>query len=229
MARKTKQEALETRNRLLDAAEQLFHDRGVSRTSLQDIAAAAGVTRGAVYWHFQDKAELFNAMMDRATMPFEEGMGLGETQPQERSLQALRWGMMNVFHSTMHNARTRRVFEIAMQKVEYTGELQALKDRKLDIIRDWREENRAVFDTAVAQGLLPRELNTEIAAIALMALVDGLLHQWILAPDSFDLMHVGRSAVEGFLSSLAQTWQPLLPEMSAQELARLGQQPICQG
>ncbi|TXD80322.1 TetR family transcriptional regulator [Mitsuaria sp. TWR114] len=72
MARRTKQEAQETRARLLDAAEQLFHERGVSRTSLQDIAQAAGVTRGAVYWHFEDKVQLFNAMMERATMPLEE-------------------------------------------------------------------------------------------------------------------------------------------------------------
>jgi len=227
MARKTKQEAQETRNRLLDAAEQLFHERGVSHTSLQDIAVAAGVTRGAVYWHFQDKAELFNAMMERATMPFEEGMALSAANPQDRSLLNLRWGMVNVFHSTMHNERTRRVFEIAMQKVEYTGELQGLKERKLEALRNWRQQNRAAFDAAVATGLLPKDLNTEVAAIALMALVDGLLHQWIMAPDAFDLMVVGRAAVEGFLNSLTRAMEPLLPEMSVEELARLGQQPIC--
>ena len=49
MARKTKLEALETRERLLDAGEVVFRQRGVTRTSLAEIAAAAGVTRGAVY------------------------------------------------------------------------------------------------------------------------------------------------------------------------------------
>jgi len=62
MARKTKLEALETRERLLDAGEVVFRQRGVTRTSLAEIAAAAGVTRGAVYWHFKDKAALFHAM-----------------------------------------------------------------------------------------------------------------------------------------------------------------------
>ena len=71
MVRRTKQEALETREKLLDAAETLFQREGVSRTSLQQIAQEAGVTRGAVYWHFKDKAELFDAMMRRATMPLE--------------------------------------------------------------------------------------------------------------------------------------------------------------
>ena len=47
--RRTKEDAQQTRESLLDAAECLFAERGVSRTSLQDIAKAAGVTRGAVY------------------------------------------------------------------------------------------------------------------------------------------------------------------------------------
>ena len=64
MARRTKEEALETRNALLDAAELVFELRGVAGTALQEVAETAGVTRGAVYWHFRDKADLFNAMMD---------------------------------------------------------------------------------------------------------------------------------------------------------------------
>ncbi|MDP1673909.1 MAG: TetR family transcriptional regulator, partial [Burkholderiales bacterium] len=57
MARRTKDEAVETRNQILDAAEKVFSARGVSRTSLADIAEAASVTRGAIYWHFKDKAD----------------------------------------------------------------------------------------------------------------------------------------------------------------------------
>ncbi|MCC7151144.1 MAG: TetR family transcriptional regulator, partial [Rubrivivax sp.] len=69
MARRTKQAAQVTRESLLDAAERVFQQRGVSRTALSDIAQAAGVTRGALYWHFKDKAALVNAMMDRVTLP----------------------------------------------------------------------------------------------------------------------------------------------------------------
>ena len=72
MARRTKADAQTTRNNLLDAAEQLFQSRGVSHTSLNDIATAAGTTRGAIYWHFKDKADLFNAMMERVTLPLEQ-------------------------------------------------------------------------------------------------------------------------------------------------------------
>ena len=72
MARRTKSEAAITREQLLDAAERVFRERGVTRTSLAEVAAAAGVTRGAVYWHFRDKADLFDAMCERATLPLEQ-------------------------------------------------------------------------------------------------------------------------------------------------------------
>ena len=62
MARRTKDDALKTRQMLLDAAIEQFATRGVSSTTLTDIADAAGVTRGAVYWHFASKSELFNVM-----------------------------------------------------------------------------------------------------------------------------------------------------------------------
>ncbi|MDT9000700.1 TetR family transcriptional regulator [Paucibacter sp. APW11] len=227
MARKTKQEAQETRNRLLDAAEQLFHQRGVSRTSLQDIAEAAGVTRGAVYWHFEDKAQLFNAMMERATMPLEEGMSPALAEAPQLTLAELRFGLVNVFFLAMHSERTRRVFEIAMKKVEYTGELQALQERKIAAHRDWREQNRAAFDHAAAQGQLLAGLDTRLAAIALVALVDGLIHQWILDPESFDLVAIGQAAVERFLNGLGHGGPALLPPMTTEERARLGQQSVC--
>src|SRR5690606_10590111 len=62
MARRTKAEAMETREQILDAAELVFHRKGVSCTSLNDIAAEAGVTRGAIYWHFKNKHDVFIAM-----------------------------------------------------------------------------------------------------------------------------------------------------------------------
>lgn len=232
MARKTKQEALETRERLLDAAERLFQRNGVSRTSLQDIASEAEVTRGAIYWHFKDKAELFDAMMRRATMPLEQGVSpgtVGASGIAAPSLAELRWGLVNVFWSAQNNQRTRRVFEIAMQKVEYTGEMSELKARKLDARRSWREQNRAAFERAKAEGLMPDSLDPHLASIALVSLVDGLLHHWIADPDAFDLLSVGQSAVEGALTSMARgTGTPLLPPMTAEEIARLGQEAICQ-
>ncbi len=62
---KKSQQAAATREGLLTHALALFARRGLSNTSLDDVATAAGVTKGAIYWHFRDKDELFRAILDR--------------------------------------------------------------------------------------------------------------------------------------------------------------------
>lgn len=62
MARKTKADALKTRQHLMETAIVQFAARGVSNTTLNDIADAANVTRGALYWHFENKTQLFNEL-----------------------------------------------------------------------------------------------------------------------------------------------------------------------
>ena len=71
MVRRTKEDAQETRNRILDAAVEVFNRQGVAQTSLNDIAAEAGVTRGAIYWHFANKVALFDAMINRLICPLQ--------------------------------------------------------------------------------------------------------------------------------------------------------------
>jgi len=70
----TMQRRLErTRNLLLDAAEEVFARRGFDAAALEDIADAAGYTRGAIYSHFGSKAELFLAVVERQRQQFLDG------------------------------------------------------------------------------------------------------------------------------------------------------------
>ena len=130
MVRRTKEEAAATRDSILDAAEILFAKQGVSRTTLQHIATAAGVTRGAIYWHFVDKGAVFSAMMDRATMPMDTAVKqLGEREIAD-PLQRLRDEMMAVLHIVATDEKARRVFEIATLKTEFTDEVESARVRK---------------------------------------------------------------------------------------------------
>src|SRR5215472_6239882 len=61
--RRTKEEAGETRQALLDAALQVFSRQGYAGTRLEDVAAEADMTRGAIYWHFKSKADLYNTLV----------------------------------------------------------------------------------------------------------------------------------------------------------------------
>nr|CRL78089.1 TetR family transcriptional regulator [Mycolicibacterium malmesburyense] len=62
----TRERRLEhTRSLLLDAAEDVFAEKGFTAATLDDIAYAAGYTKGAIYKHFSTKEELFLAVSDR--------------------------------------------------------------------------------------------------------------------------------------------------------------------
>ncbi len=136
MARRTKEDALATRHLLLDAAELAFQAQGVSGTSLADIATRAGTTRGAIYWHFKDKADLFNAMMDRVALPLENAIYDAADPNLPDPLQALRQALQHALDTTVGDPQTRRVFDIATHMVEYVDSLNAVRQRHIAVRDD---------------------------------------------------------------------------------------------
>jgi len=200
MVRRTKADAEATRTALLDAAEQLFLARGVSRTSLQDIASAAGTTRGAIYWHFKDKADLFNAMMERVTLPLEQS--IHAARAMETPLQRLRISVLTALNMTASDDQARRVFLIATQQVEFNGEMLAVRERKLR----WREEYLRYltqeFETAAHDHGITLPVAARTAALGLKAILSGLLDNWLLDTTDHDLVSVGTQVMDRYLSGL---------------------------
>jgi TetR/AcrR family acrAB operon transcriptional repressor len=203
MARRTKQEAAATRSRILDCAEVVFERRGVSGTSLNEIAKAAGLTRGAIYWHFTDKADLFNAMMERATMPLEDAGGVCGFGAADLTLAQMRAGLVEVLRRVVADPQMKRVFAIATHKVEYVGEMDAVRDRHLSSRNACVEDLARTLRRAARRGELPGRIAPRAAAIGLHALLDGLLQNWMLDPAGFDLVKVGRQALDAHLAGLA--------------------------
>ena len=206
MARRTKAEALQTRHKLLDAAETVFLRQGVSRTSLADIATEAGATRGAIYWHFKDKTDLFDAMMERVTLPLEEVLQAASSSAAqsngEDSLQRMCQLMRAALHKTVHDPQTRRVFEIATHKVEYTPELQALAQRRLAGFQGMVAGTGRGLGHVGAARQRPLPMPAHAAALGLHMLVDGLINLWLLDPQGFDLETTGAQAIENYLRGL---------------------------
>jgi TetR/AcrR family acrAB operon transcriptional repressor len=205
VVRRTKQEAQATRSHILDTAELVFEAHGVAGTALHDIAKAAGLTRGAIYWHFQDKADLFNAMMDRATLPLEETGSVCGFKEGDITLAQMRSGFVEVLKRVVADPQMKRVFGIATHKVEYVGELKAVRERHLGIRNDCVADVERTFRQAMRRGELTRRLPARSAAIGLHALLDGLLQNWMLDPAGFDLVKVGRQTLDAYLSSFTVT------------------------
>ena len=204
MVRRTKADAEVTRHSLLDAAERLFQARGVSRTSLNDIAVAAGTTRGAIYWHFKDKADLFNAMMERAVLPLEDALTNVGDHASELSdpLQALRGSMMLALNKTATDPRVRRAFEVATLQVEYNTEMDAVRQRHLRVRKDCITSTALALNAACEKSGLTLPIPLDTAALGMHILIDGLIHNWMLDPKAFDLEVCGEQTIDTYLMGL---------------------------
>ena len=121
-----KSKPLPRAQRLLDAAERVFRERGVAHASLAEVAAAAGVTRGAVYWHFRDKADLFEALCERVQLPMEAMLASAGEIRQKDPLGALRALAVNGLVRLATNARTQAVFDVIFHKCEFAAEFASV-------------------------------------------------------------------------------------------------------
>ncbi|WP_349733374.1 efflux system transcriptional repressor EmhR [Pseudomonas jessenii] len=187
MVRRTKEEAKETRAQILVAAEKAFFERGVARTTLADIATLAGVTRGAIYWHFSNKADLVQAMLDTLHEPLEEMAKASESEDELDPLGCMRKLLIHLFHQIALDPKTRRINEILFHKCEFTDEMCDLRQQRVSASLECNVRIGLALSNAVNRGQLPENLDTARAAISLHAYIDGILYQWLLAPDSFEL------------------------------------------
>jgi TetR/AcrR family acrAB operon transcriptional repressor len=203
MVRRTKEEAQETRNRILDAAEHVFYEKGVAHASLEDIAAAAQVTRGAIYWHFKDKAEIFDAMMQSVMLPAEDMIGCRAADIDHPDpLEVLRRSAIDVLLRTARDARTRRVMEIAYHKCEYVGDAAGVRVRHIASQSECLDTIEQGFRACVKSGLLPKTVNAREAAIGAMSLVSGLIANYVLDPTSFSLEKHAEPLVSAYFRGL---------------------------
>ncbi len=201
MVRKTKEDALLTRNSILEAAATLFAEHGVSRTTLQHIATAAGVTRGAIYWHFEDKGAMFNAMIECAVMPLESAMQLLDKLESTDPLGDLHEYVLSVFRLTVENPKARRTFEISMLKMEYTEEMTAVRERRMINQADWIRRAESRVRIGIKSGQIKPDVKPRAVALGLWVLVEGLIRNWLIGPE-FDLVKLGGEIVATHLDGL---------------------------
>jgi TetR/AcrR family transcriptional regulator, acrAB operon repressor len=179
--RRTKEDSEQTRLQILAAAREAFARQGVTRTSLEQIARAAGVTRGAIYWHFADKTELFYAMREQVSLPMIDRTGFAwfpaDTADPLGSIERFLGDVLEMLRS---DRATRETFQIMGFKCEYVGELE----RELDLHNNRCTELYAkltqVYRRAERAGQLRRGLRPAYAALATCSFLVGLVRLWLM-------------------------------------------------
>lgn len=178
--RRTKAEAELTRTDILIAAEGLFLDEGVARTSLDQIAAAAGVTRGAIYHHFADKYELFEALYDAAQLPQEEIIEQALLAGVDDPLALLERLLLDCIETVAADPRRQRLCTILMSRCEYVGPLQKVHQRSQEANARYVALLERSFELAKKRGLLAAPWKPKQAATALNCMSGGIFFEWLV-------------------------------------------------
>lgn len=200
--KRTKEEAAETRRRILKAAEQLFLDRGYENVTLDEIASAVGSSRGAVHWHFGNKQGLLLALRDDAVSPLKLLADELDENGTDDILSQLSDTLSSLFFELHSDERRRGIIRLMMH---------------LDIMRDATEGGgHRVSHEAISRMLAAANRRNQLrppwtpktAASAINAVVSGILEEWALERSDIPLVPYAQELVSTVLSGFSKKSNP---------------------
>lgn len=179
MPRRTHEDALNTRRAILESARRLFSRRGFERTSLSDIAKYAGVTRGAIYWHFEDKGELLCALCEEINKDKRLSANLADaSKPEEKDpLDCLRRWLMTHGSDESVQFFTSSLFALIDRIMSGVGNPSnaAVRDRFIKLYESQSDDIYATLANAVSKGQLPRNLDLNLSKAVLAIFIVGYI------------------------------------------------------
>ncbi len=202
MARKTKEEAAATRKALLEAALIVFSQKGYAAASLEEIAEHAGVSRGAIYWHFHSKAELYNTLVEETSARTENVIRQGIREGHGH-LDTHRRIMIGLLVLMEDDATYRAVQELVLFKTEITPELEEGIRIKAAALRTVEARIAAALRAGIAAGEMRADLDPVIGARAALTYINGIIFTWLIDQQAFSLRQDAPALVDVFLRGIA--------------------------
>ena len=195
--RRTKAEAAVTKETLFKAGLSVFSRKGYTATTLEDIAREAGVTRGAIYWHFGSKAELYNALLNEYAS--RSGPLVQAAIAEGGSLvDVLRRVYTRLLVAVATDDALRAAIEISLFKAERSPELQPNQA----IGRALLGSLGAAMRQGIASGELRGDLDPDEMARAFLASNNGAISLWLTTPAAFSLEASAPALAEIFISGI---------------------------
>lgn len=189
-----------TRQMILDAAEDVFFETGLSGATLEAIAQRSNVTRGAIYWHFRNKMEVFAAIFER-TISFYESL-LVERMEQAASLDELEHFTVELLQSIATDPAKQRPLSILLLRHERLPQEHALlEDARISSARIV-SRLAAFLERVEAAPALPKSASLLQVAEALQCYMCGLLLHFLQYPGTTDLAAHAGTYVRLFFGSL---------------------------
>jgi TetR/AcrR family transcriptional regulator, acrAB operon repressor len=182
--RRTAEEAAETREALLAAGLRVFATRGYTAATLAEVAAEAGVTRGAVYHHFSDKADLYLSAVGERWSRVVDGVWahlVAEGPPRER----VRRFVAAFYTALTDDPAFRELLSVTIGNSEKALELDRGLQAKREALREWVTQLTDLFTQAEQAGQLRDGMSPSTAAIATVVNLTGVVVAWSLGLEEF--------------------------------------------
>ncbi|MFQ3249345.1 MAG: AcrR family transcriptional regulator [Glaciecola sp.] len=200
--RKTKEDADITKQSILDAAVVVFSEHGVAKSSLEKIAKTANVTRGAVYWHFASKQEIFEALHEQLHTPFIQVITDGVEAVSANAITQLKKVCTEVLIDLEKDEKKKEIATLFLLRCDYSGEFAQSKERfnerkKLKLITLSK-----YFDKAIEQGVLPKNTDSMLLAIGISAYLRGIAIEYLEDPDTFSMQDNAAKLISMYLGKL---------------------------
>ena len=202
--RKTKTEAQKTRQHLLDAALEVFWRDGVTRASLQAIAQEAGVTRGALYWHFKNKEDLFETLFEQQYADFFAAFNDQTLRDNQDVWTHLQHNLTAMFETLATRESKHKFCNVMFSKCEQTAGNETIIELACRYHRLFQKQIAYALQLSREQGRLPENTDIELAAIYLESSLVGLIKIWIDEPERFDLIAKSKRVIAANMRVLQQ-------------------------
>ena len=202
--RKTKTEAQKTRQHLLDAALEVFWRDDVTRASLQAIAQEAGVTRGALYWHFKNKEDLFETLFEQQYADFFAAFNDQTLRDNQDVWTHLQHNLTTMFETLATRESKHKFCNVMFSKCEQTASNETITELACRYHRLFQKQIAYALQLSREQGRLPENTDIELAAIYLESSLVGLIKIWIDEPERFDLIAKSKRVIAANMRVLQQ-------------------------
>lgn len=177
-------EPADTRERILAAAGHVFARKGYMAASLDEVAQAAGMTKGAIYWHFRSKSDLFFALLDFKFQlniaPVPDDLRVAAAAAVSDPRLALTSLLQTVFGRIRADEDWPRLY------LEFIGQARdnEMRERLARFHEDGMAQVAGHIRTMQQAGLAPAEHDAATLAAFWSALFDGLMLAWIISPQT---------------------------------------------
>ncbi len=190
-----------TRATLLKTALSVFSAKGYAAATLDDVAKAARVTRGAIYWHFKSKADLYNTLVKefsaRGDVVVQQAVAEGGTL-----IEILRRIFVRVCTLIEEDQELRSVMELTLFKTGLDPDLQAGRKKQIEAGNALLRGITEAMSQGVAQGVLRNDIDPADMARAFIAFENGAIQLWLLSPRSFSLKESAESFADILVAGL---------------------------